>query len=95
MVWGGAGWMSHGGTRRGPVVAPQVPPGFTLQPGDAETRQGASSKAAVADGGVGVELRVAPRITVRPFAGFRLANTGDGGPKYVIRTGVRIGFGGS
>lgn len=92
VVWGGAGMMTHGGTLRGPVAAPQVPPGFTLQPGDADTRRGASSNALTVDGGAGVDIRVASRVTLRPFAGLRLANTGNFGPKYVVRTGVRVGF---
>lgn len=92
VVWGGGGWMTHGGTVRGPVALPQIPPGFTLQPGDADTTRGASSHALTIDGGVGVDIRVAPRVTLRPFAGLRLANTGNFGPKYVMRSGVRVGF---
>jgi hypothetical protein len=92
VLWGGGGLMRHGGTRRGPVVAPQVPPGFVLQPGDADTRQGARSHGLVADGGFGVDVRVAPRVTLRPFAGLRLTNTDNAGPKYVLRTGLRVGF---
>jgi hypothetical protein len=92
VVWGGGGVMTHGGTVRGPVVAPQVPPGFSLQPGDADTRRGSRSNGLVADGGVGVDVRVAPRVTLRPFAGLRLTSTDNVGPKYVVRTGVRVGF---
>jgi hypothetical protein len=92
VVWGGGGLMTHGGTRRGPVVTPQVPAGFSLQTGDAVTTRGQSSQALAIDGGVGLEIRVAPRVTVRPFAGLRLANTGNFGPKYLVRTGVRVGF---
>ena len=92
VLWGGGGLMTHGGTLRGPKAALQVPPGFSLQPGDGETRRGASSHALTLDGGIGVEVRVAPRVTVRPFAGLRLANTENVGPKYVVRTGVRVGF---
>ena len=92
VVWGGGGLMTHGGTVRGPVVLPQVPAGFTLQPGEAETRRGSSSRALALDGGFGVDVRVAPRVTLRPFAGLRLANTGNVGPKYVVRTGIRVGF---
>jgi hypothetical protein len=92
LLWGGGGYMWHGGTRRGPVVAPQPPPGFSLQPGDAQTREGADTSALVADGGFGIDVRVAPRITVRPFAGLRLTSAGQIGPKYIVRTGVRIGF---
>jgi hypothetical protein len=92
VVWGGGGFMTDGGTERGPVIVPQIPAGFTLQPGDLETHRGASSHALTADGGIGVDVRVAPRVTLRPFAGVRLANTANVGPKYVVRTGVRIGF---
>jgi hypothetical protein len=91
VVWGGGGLMSHGGTVRGPAAALQVPSGFSLQPGDGETRRGSSSRAGTIDGGVGFEVRVAPRVTLRPFAGLRLVSTGNVGPKYVIRTGVRVG----
>jgi hypothetical protein len=84
--------MSHGGTRRGPVALPQLRPGYSLQPMDADTIQGASSRGLVVDGGAGVEVRITPRVSVRPFAGLRLVNTGNVGPKYVVRTGVRVGF---
>ena len=90
VVWGGGGLMSHGGTLRGPAAALQAPPGFTLQPGDAETRRGARSRAGTIDGGVGFDVRVAPRVTLRPFAGLRLVSTGNVGPKYVVRTGLRV-----
>jgi hypothetical protein len=92
VMWGGGGFMSHGGTRRGPVVAPQVPPGLVLQPGDFDSSDGAGSQALAADGGLGVEVRIAPRISVRPFAGLRLVGTENFGPKYIVRAGVRIGF---
>lgn len=92
VVWGGGGLMTHGGTLRGPVNFPQVPPGFTLQPGDGDTQRGASSHALTIDGGLGVDIRVASRVTLRPFAGLRLANTSGVGPKYVVRTGIRVGF---
>ena len=92
VLWGGGGLMFDGGTRRGPVVAPQPPPGFSLEPLGFATEQGASSKALVADGGAGVEVRVASRVTVRPFAGLRLTSAEQVGPKYIVRTGVRIGF---
>ena len=92
VLWGGGGVMSHGGTLRHPLVAPQPPPGFSLQPGDAETHRGARTQALAVDGGFGIDVRVAPRVTLRPFAGVRLANTGNFGPKYVVRSGVRVGF---
>ena len=92
VLWGGGGFMSHGGTRRGPVVAPQAPPGFALQPLGLETQEGASSNALVADGGIGIDVRVAPKISVRPFAGLRLTSAEQVGPKYIVRGGVRIGF---
>ena len=92
VLWGGGGVMRHGGTTRGPLVAPQAPPGFSLQPGDGETRRGASSSGLVVDGGFGFDLHVAPRLTLRPFAGLRLVNTGNVGPKYIVRSGVRVGF---
>jgi hypothetical protein len=90
VVWGGAGHMSHGGTRRAPLTQPQVPPGFTLQAGDAETRIGGSSRAFLTDGGFGVDVAINDRVTLRPFGGFRLVNTGGFGPKYIIRGGARV-----
>lgn len=92
VIWGGGGLMSHGGTLRGPLTLPQVPPGFTLQPGDSKARRGRSSNAFAMDGGVGVDVRFTDRLTVRPFAGLRLVNTGNFGPKYIIRSGSRIAF---
>lgn len=90
VIWGGGGLMSHGGTSRGPLTLPEVPPGFTLEPIDTEVRRGRSSKAFAMDGGGGVDIRLAGPVTIRPFAGLRLVNTGNFGPKYVIRTGARI-----
>jgi hypothetical protein len=92
VLWGGGGLMYHGGTSRGPLVAPEAPPGFTLQPLGLATEEGASSNALVADGGFGIDIRVAPRMTVRPFAGLRLTSAEQVGPKYIFRTGVRVGF---
>lgn len=92
VLWGGGGVMTHGGTVRGPVAPPQVPPGYTLQPGDADTRRGSKSSGLLADGGGGVDVRVGSHVTVRPFAGLRLTSTDDVGPKYIVRTGIRVGF---
>jgi hypothetical protein len=92
LVWGGGGMMWHGGTSIGPLTTPQVPTGFVLQPGSLETHRGASSTAFALDGGLGVEIRASHRLTLSPFAGLRLANTGNFGPKYILRTGVRVGF---
>ena len=69
VVWGGGGVMTHGGTVRGPVIAPQVPPGYTLQPGDADTRRGSKSNGLVADGGIGVDVRVARAGDAAPVRG--------------------------
>lgn len=93
VIWGGGGLMSHGGTRRGPVVAPQVPAGYTLQPGELDTVEGRSTTALTFDGGTGLDVRIAEKIAVRPFVGLRFSRTGNFGPKYIIRSGVRIGFG--
>jgi hypothetical protein len=92
VMWIGGGLMSHGGTTRGPLAPPQIPPGFTLQPGAVETTRGRSATAVAADGGVGLEVRVPGRLTVGPFAGLRLVHTGNFGPKYIVRGGVRIAF---
>lgn len=90
VVWGGAGFMSHGGTSHRPRTMPVIPPGYTLQEGDAVARKGPSSSAVATDGGGGVDIDVADRLTVRPFAGLRLVSTGNVGPKYIIRAGVRV-----
>ena len=92
LAWGGGGMMWHGGTVRGPVAAPQVPAGFVLQPGYLDTHRGTSVSARALDGGFGVEIRTSRQLTVTPFAGLRLANTGNFGPKYIVRTGIRVGF---
>ena len=92
VTWLAGGMMAHGGTLRGPQAPLQAPPGFTLQPGDIQTSQGRSATALVADGGVGVEVRLAGRVTTGPFVGVRLVNTGNFGPKYIVRGGVRIDF---
>jgi len=92
VVWGGGGLMAHGGTSRGPLTFPQVRPGFTLQPGSLDSRTGRSSTALVVDGGIGADVRLTDRLTVRPFGGLRLANTGNVGPKYIVRSGARIAY---
>jgi hypothetical protein len=92
VIWVGGGMMTHGGTSRGPIAPPQVPAGFTLQAGSVETGRGQRTIAVAADGGVGVEVRLPGRVTAGPFAGVRLVNTGNFGPKYIVRGGVRIGF---
>lgn len=78
VIWGGGGLMSHGG--------------MLVQPGDAEARRGSGSNAFAMDGGAGVDVRFTGRLTIRPFAGLRLVNTDNFGPKYIIRSGARIGF---
>jgi hypothetical protein len=93
VVWGGGGVMFDDGTERGPVTPPVVPPGFTLQPGDPQSGQDPSATAFVFDGGAGIDSRVSSRVTLRPFAGVRLAGTGETGPKYILRFGVRVAFG--
>lgn len=90
VVWGGVGGMWHGGTSRGPLTMPQIPPGYALQDGDVAAREGRSSIALATEGGAGVDIGVAGRVTVRPFAGLRLVNTGNFGPKYIIRVGARV-----
>lgn len=91
VVWGGVGLMSHGGTLRWPLVMPKVPSGFELQAFDAQTRRGRVSRAFAMDGGAGVDAGLTRRLTLRPFVGLRLASTGNFGPKYIVRTGARIG----
>jgi hypothetical protein len=93
VVSGGGGFMSHGGTTRGPLTLPQIPPGHTAQPGDLDERKGTSSSGFAVDGGAGVDVRVSRRVTVRPLVALRLVGTGNVGPKYIIRTGARIAFG--
>jgi hypothetical protein len=93
VVWGGVGLMSHSGTSSGPLTMPEIPAGYTVQEGDVVARTGRSSSALAMDGGGGVDIDVADRVSVRPFAGLRLVNTGNFGPKYIIRAGVRVGVG--
>ena len=91
VTWIGGGLMSHGGTLHRPLTLPQVPAGFTLQPGDpTEPRRSRSSNAFAMDGGIGIDVRFTDRLTVRPFVGLRLVNTGNFGPKYIIRSGARV-----
>jgi hypothetical protein len=93
VVSGGIGMMFHGGTERGPVAPPQVPPGHTLQPEDVETRRGRDVNALTLEGSFGADMRLTRRVVLRPFVGLRLANTGNVGPKYIIRAGGRIAVG--
>jgi hypothetical protein len=90
VVWGGAGLMSHGGTSSRQLTTPQVPPGYILQDDDGFTRQGRRVTAFAFEGGGGMDVEVTPRVTVRPFAALRLANTANVGPKYIIRSGARV-----
>lgn len=92
VMWIGGGMMAHGGTSRGPLDPPQAPPGFTLQPGDLETTRGRSAIAAAVDGGLGIDVRLVNRVGAGPFVGLRLVNTGNFGPKYIVRSGVWIAF---
>ena len=82
--------MHHGGTSSILVSTPQIPPGYTLQEGELITGRGPGSDALVVDGGAGVEVNLTDRVGVRPFAGLRLVSTGNFGPKYIIRGGVRL-----
>jgi hypothetical protein len=90
LVWVGGGLMHHGGTSRGPLTLPAVPPGYTLQPDELRAGRGRSSDALTLDGGAGVEIELTDRVGMRPFAGIRLVNTGNVGPKYIVRGGVRL-----
>lgn len=90
LIWGGGGMMWHSGTSTGPLTTPQVRAGFTLQPGTLDRRKGQSTSALATDAGVGVEVRISRRLAIAPFAGLRLANTGNFGPKYIVRGGARV-----
>jgi hypothetical protein len=92
LVWGGGGMMWHDGTSSHPLRVPQIPAGFTLQPGTLESRRGETVSAFAADGGVGIEVWLSDRWALAPFAGLRLANTGNFGPKYIVRGGARVIF---
>jgi hypothetical protein len=92
VAWGGGGAMFHDGTRHGPVTPPAVPPGFTMQPGDAASSKQPSTTSFVLDSGAGVDARLGSRAGIRPFVGFRLTGVGGAGPKYIIRGGVRVSF---
>jgi hypothetical protein len=90
VLWGGAGVMWHGGTSRGPLTMPVIPPGYTLQGDVGITREGRSSSGGAVDGGAGVDIDVVEHMAVRPFFGFRLVNTENIGPKYIMRVGARV-----
>jgi hypothetical protein len=90
VVWGGAGVMWQGGTSRGPLTLPAIPPGYTLQGDVGVTRKGRSSSGAAVDGGAGVDIDLVKHMAVRPFFGLRLVNTENVGPKYIIRLGGRV-----
>jgi hypothetical protein len=45
------------------------------------------------DGGAGVDIDLGDRLVLRPFAGLRLVDTGNVGPKYILRGGARIAVG--
>lgn len=92
LIWGGGGMMWHSGTSTGPLTMPQVREGFTVQPGTLDRRKGQSTSALATEAGLGVEVRVSRRLAIAPFAGFRLANTGNFGPKYIVRGGARVMF---
>ncbi|MCC7007533.1 MAG: hypothetical protein IT184_01830 [Acidobacteria bacterium] len=90
LVWGSLGLMRHGGTTRGPIALPNVPAGYSLQPGDLATTEGRSSLASAFEGGGGVSLHVSDGWTLQPFGAFRFVMTGNAGPKYIFRTGVVV-----
>ena len=92
VIWIGGGMMAHGGTSRGPLALPQVPPGFTLQPHSIETKKDEGVVAVAADSGFGVDVRLPGRMSAGPFVGLRLISTGNFGPKYIVRGGVQFGF---
>jgi hypothetical protein len=92
VVFGGGGFMTHGGTLRGPLTLPEVPPNYTIQSVDLATRRGSRSSAFTAEGGAGVDVGIHRRLIVRPFVGLRLAMTENVGPKYIVRGGVRLAF---
>lgn len=89
VIWGGGGVMSLGRSTQ-LLTSPQVPAGFTLQPGQAETHRSRANAAAI-EGGVGVDVRLVDRFTFRPFVGLSMAsNRNFIGPVF-IRGGARIG----
>lgn len=62
VVWGGGGLMHHGGTSRGPLTLPDIPPGYTLQQDELRAGRGRSSDALAIDGGAGVEIELTDRV---------------------------------
>jgi hypothetical protein len=92
LLWGGGGMMWHGGTTSAPRTMPVVAAGFVLQPHDLDSGRGPSVSALAGDGGIGVEVRASRKLSLVPFAGLRFANTANTGPKYIVRSGLRVVF---
>jgi hypothetical protein len=90
MIWGGGGLLHHPGTVYSTTGLSQLPPETELPPGFEESRQGRGVTAAAIEGGAGAGVRTGDYLVVRPYAALRLANTGNYGPKYIIRSGVRV-----
>lgn len=89
VLWGGGGVISLDRSTQ-LLTSPQVPAGLTLQPGQAEAHRSRGYAAAI-EGGVGVDVRLVDRITVRPFVGLGVATGGSLLGPAIIRGGARIG----
>jgi hypothetical protein len=94
VVWGGGGWLWHGGTRYIVVRRDELPPGAEPPGWIYQDTTGRAVNAPVVEGGGGVEFEAGARLAVRPYASLRLIGTDNEGPKYVVRYGmsVRVGF---
>jgi hypothetical protein len=87
-VFGGGGLMHDAGTTRRIVDRSEVPASVTLPP----HFDSPSATVSVIDGGGGVEIRIRDRLRLEPFAGIRLASSGETGPKYIVRYGLTVAF---
>jgi hypothetical protein len=103
MIWGGGGLLRHPGTMSSAtdfspagepfILPPWLPaPEAELAPdfGARLQSRGPGVTAAAIESGVGAAVSATDHLVVRPYATLRLANTGNYGPKYIIRSGVRV-----
>lgn len=103
LLFGGGGLMRHPGTMSittdfspsgEPFALPPDVPAPEAEaapdPGARLYHRGRGATAAAIEGGGGLAVRAGERLVVRPYAALRLATTGNYGPKYIIRSGLRV-----